>query len=354
MSDLLPIPTRQQLRDRWNSEVKARFPKAKPELRFSFFGILGAAHAFLMYGLYVFVQNAWKNIFVSTAFGEALDIHGSEYDVPRKAATSASGNIVATGVNGSTIAAGTKLQAGSVQYQTLALGTISGGTATIAVQALTFGADTNQDPGAGLTFVTTPTGVDNAATVDGSGLTGGFDRETDEEYRQRILFRKRNPITGGSPTDYIQWTLEVPGVTRAYVFPKENGNGSVVVRFMTDNTTADGIPTAGDVTAVQTFLENERVGAQVNLTVEAPVAVPVAFDVTLLPNTSSVQENVEESLKDMLLREASPGKGIAQSKITQAVSNADGEEDSTVNTPSSGIPAGGAGDIPVFGSINFS
>ena len=360
MFDLLPIPTVAELKARWDSDVISKFPTAKPQVRFSFFNILGTAHAILLHGLYLFVQNIAKQIFVTTATGSFLVFHGSDYGVSIKAATSATGDIIVTGTNGSTVSIGTKLKVGSIQYKTLALATISGGTATVAVQAINFGTNTNQAAAVTLNFITTPVGIDNDATVD-TGLTGGIDRETDEQYRARILFRKRNAIQCGAPSDYIQWQLEAPGVdvTNAFVYPKELGDCNVTVRFMTYNTTADGIPSAGDVTLVNDFLENERVGAGVVLTTAPPVAVPVAYNITISPDNATVRAAVEQQLRDLHLREAEPagatsGGGLAISKIRAAVSNATGEDTNTVNSPAVSIPSGAAGDISTFGSIVFS
>jgi len=137
------------------------------------------------------------------------------------------------------------------------------------------------------------------------------------------------------------------------IFPKELGVCTVTNRFMTDNSTADGIPSAGDVAAVQAFLV-DNIGAGVDITTFAPVTVPTAYDISLSPSNDTVKAAVKENLKDLHLRVAEPGKGIAISKIRQAISNAEGEDDSTVNVPAAGVPAGAAGDIPTFGSVVFS
>jgi len=351
--DLLPIPTAQELRDRWNSDVVSKFPTAKPQNRFSFFGITGKAHALLLHGQYLFTQNIAKQIFVTTATGIFLDFHGSDFGVTRRPATAASGDVVLTGTNGSVIAIGTRIKSKGILYETQSVATITGGTATVEIESITFGLATQRDPAETMNFVTTPVGLDNPVTVSAGGLTGGFDRETDEEYRQRVLFRKRNPLQGSAPSDYLQLMLEVPGVTRPFVFPKEAGLCTVTNRFMTDNSTGNGIPTAGDVAAVLAFLESE-IGAGVDIFVFAPVAAPVAYDVTIDPDNQGVRDAVEQSLRDLHLREAEPGKLFPISKIRAAVSNAAGEDDNTVNSPAADIPAGGAGDIPTFGTIVFT
>ena len=66
------------------------------------------------------------------------------------------------------------------------------------------------------------------------GLAAGSDAETDESLRARVLRRIQKPPQGGAGYDYVAWALEVPGVTRAWVYPAEMGLGTVTVRFVRD------------------------------------------------------------------------------------------------------------------------
>jgi uncharacterized phage protein gp47/JayE len=327
------IKTPQQLRDDWEAEVIANFPDAKPKLVVSFFRILGKAHALLLHGLYLFLNNLGNQIFVTLASDEFLDRHGSEYGVTRKPALAAVGNTTATGTNTTAIPTGTRLQDNSGQlYEVVTGQVIAAGSALLPIRALSFGAATNQPAGTTLTFVTPIAGVSTDTTVDGSGLIGGADRESDDSLRQRILFKKRNPSQSGSASDYVTWAKSVADVTRAFVFPKEDGLGTVRVRFMMDDKYSDGIPSAGDVTVVDAFIDPLK-PAQVGLTVSAPVAQVLVVDVAIKPNNSDTQTAVTNSVQDMVLRDAVPGGSITISKIRQAISNAVGEDDNVVNSP---------------------
>ena len=348
------IKTPQQLRDDWDAEIVANFPDAKPTLLVSFFKVLGRAYALLIHGLYLFLDNIANQIFVTCAAAEYLDRHGSEYGVIRNAADSASGNIDATGTNGTSIPTGTQFQSeGGIFYEVTAGATIAAGTASLPVRSLTFGSNTNQSAGTVLSLVNPIAGVNSDATVDGDELTGGADRESDDAYRQRILFKKRNPIQCGAPSDYVQWGLQVIDVTRVFVYPKEDGLGTVRVRFMMDDKYDDGIPQAADVTAVQSYIDTVK-PAQVTLYVSAPVAQPMNPDITITPDTPEVRTAVEASLKDMLIREAEAGKAIPISKIRQAVSNAVGETDNTVNSPAADVTVPSNAEIVTLGTITWS
>jgi uncharacterized phage protein gp47/JayE len=357
--DVLEIPTPEDLRDQWNAEIIAQFPDAQPLLEMSFFRILGKAVALLVHGLYIFAGKIANQIFVSTSSVEFLDRHASEYGVPRLEATAAQGDIQVSGMIGSTVNTGDKLKSTNGVFYSVDLGvTLVATTAIISVTADSFGSQTNQDSGAILTFVSPPSGINSQATVQAGTLLGGADREGDEALRERVLFRKRNPIQCGAPSDYIQWALQVPDVTRAYVYPKENGLGTVVVRFMMDDKYTDGIPLAGDVANVQAYIET-LMPAQVALTVEAPVAVALLYDITLSPNTPDVQEAVEQELADLHARDAVPADGVSTggilvSRIRQAVSNAAGENDNTVNLPAADVPAGALGEIYIFDAVNVT
>jgi hypothetical protein len=100
--------------------------------------------------------------------------------------------------------------------------------------------------------------VSAIATVAVGGITGGNDEEGTEQLRARYLLRLREPPEGGADQDYEEWALEVPGVTRAWVYPHENGLGTVVVRFVRDLDAGSIFPDVGEVAAVQAKLDAER------------------------------------------------------------------------------------------------
>ena len=62
--------------------------------------------------------------------------------------------------------------------------------------------------------------------VEYPGIAGGADEQSDLLLLQRVLARLRQPPHGGADFDYIRWALEVPGVTRAWVYPLELGAGT--------------------------------------------------------------------------------------------------------------------------------
>jgi uncharacterized phage protein gp47/JayE len=308
----------------------------------------GVAH-----GLYGFIEWLSKQVIYDTAEAEYLERWCSIWGINRKVAAPATGTVTFTVQAGSLIPSGTLLQAlDGVQYQTSADATVTVPSATATITALVPAAAGNRATGQNLTLVSPVVGVQSTATA--GLLSGGADVETDDALRARLLARIQQPPHGGASYDYTAWALEVPGVTRAWVYPAELGLGTVTVRFVRDN---DGtgtaiIPDAGEVAAVQAYIDARRpVTAQ--LTVVAPAAVPLNFTIQgLVPATLTVQAAVQAELADLLLREAVPGGIILLSHIRAAISAAAGETDYVLTAPLSNV-TNSTGNMSTMGSITW-
>ena len=79
------------------------------------------------------------------------------------------------------------------------------------------------------------------------------------------------------------------------------------------------------------------------------------MDITLsvTPDSVAVREAVTAELADLFAREAEPGGIIYRSHITEAVSVAAGEFDSTVTEPAANVSAP-AGYLPELGTVTFT
>src|SRR6266566_2959460 len=197
-----------------------------------------------------------KQLLPDTSETEWLDRHGqiwltnSDGTKGRKQATLPMGAVLVTGTNGTPIPVGsTLISIGGIPFQTLQEGTISGGQTPFIVQAMTGGVDSNVDAGMLMNWAPALPGVDLQVTVDDHAITGGLDKETDDDLRARVLFRIQQPPMGGDKDDYELWALSIPGVTRAWAAPLEMGMGTVTLRFMMDTlrATNDGFPLQQDI-----------------------------------------------------------------------------------------------------------
>jgi uncharacterized phage protein gp47/JayE len=346
-------PTLSELIDRVASDIETRLPGTDARLRRSNLNVLARIHAAGVHGLYGFLDWLAKQLMPDTAEAEHLARWTSIWGVTRKAAVAATGNVSFGGTNGTAIPAGTLIQrADGAQFTTDAEGTISGGSATIAVTAAVAGADGNADASTSLTLVSPIAGINTTATVAAGGLSGGADEEDDDSLRERLLSRVQRQPHGGADFDYETWALEVAGVTRAWVYPQELGLGTVTVRFVRDDDVSI-IPDAGEVAAVQAYIDARR-PVTAAVTVVAPTAVPLDFEISgLNPNNTPVKAAIEAELEDLLRREAEPGGTILISHIREAISAAAGEYDHVLVSPSANVTHT-PGQLATMGTITWS
>ncbi len=242
----------------------------------------------------------------------------------RKAATFASGTITVTGVQGTLLPSNSPLATSDgIQYQTAADVYLSASATPVSVTCLTAGAIGNRDQGTLLSITVATSNVDARAVVVQIG--GGADTEGDEDLRARILLRIRNPPMGGCATDYQQWTLSLPGITRVWVGPCEMGPGTVTVRFACDVLRAsnDGLPTADDCALAKAYLDTVRPVTVADLFVVPSIPQGIAPRILKLSaDTPSNRLAIAAALQAMLLDRAAPGQTIFACWISEAISEA--------------------------------
>jgi uncharacterized phage protein gp47/JayE len=322
-------------------------------LRRSLLGILGRAEAGTAHLLYGYIDWVAKQVIPDTAESEFLERWSAIWDIQRKPAEFAAGSATFTGSVGSIIPDGTIVQRqDGAQYTVLADVTFVTGTATVSVQALVAGEDANQDAGARLTLLSPIAGVQAAGTVAAGGIVNGTDVESDDRLRERLLQRIQNPPQGGSAADYVTWGLQVPGVTRVWVYPMQMGPGTVTVLFATDDDPDGIIPGPAKVAEVQAHIDAVRpVTAEVF--VAAPIAAPINPSIAIRPNTPTVQAAVVAELEDLIVRDAVPAGKILISRMREAVSIAAGEDNNEFISPNADV-TNATGHISTLGTVTFS
>ncbi|GGF77182.1 hypothetical protein GCM10010912_22820 [Paenibacillus albidus] len=148
-------------------------------------GIILRIFAFFLATIWTMAEDVYNSGYIPTATGNNLDRLGPQVGISRTLAQWAAGDITITGTAGYTVPAGTRAATISgVVFETMDDVTLTGGTATVSIEALDPGAAGNVAAGA-ITVVVNPvpdiTGVSNAAAV-----TGGREKETDAEFRSRF------------------------------------------------------------------------------------------------------------------------------------------------------------------------
>lgn len=357
-------PTLSDLIARIGGDLRGRLEVLGPLLRRAMADVLSAVWAGGVHLLYGFLDWLSRQLFADTAEREQLLRMAALYGIEPNPATFATGNVTATGTNGSSILAETILRLDAVTSYRVTTGqVIASGTATLPVAAVLAGSAANIQAATALTFETPVAGVDVGAVVATGGITGGDDGDAGdagtERVRTRLILRLREPPAGGRDPDYVGWALAAPGVeaTRAWTYPNELGPGTVVVRFVEDDDPVSIFPDAGEVAAVQAYIETQRpITAEV--TVAAPTSLAVAFTIHVVPDNADTRAAVTAELTDLLARVAEPGDGAGRgtvllSAIRTAVGVASGVTDYTVTVPAANVvPA--TGQLPVMGVITWS
>jgi uncharacterized phage protein gp47/JayE len=289
-----------------------------------------------------------------------LDRHGviwltnADGSKGRKAATYAKGTIQFAGTVGVVIPIGSPMTGGNgVQYQTITAGEIgSGGFATADAVALTAGTIGNLPDGDVMSLNPAIPGVDTAMLL--GDMSGGVDTETDDQLRERILFRIQNPPMGGDQADYVAWAMAVPGVTRAWA-ACEIGPGTMTVRFLMDDLHADnyGLPTEADILVVSDYIDSKRPVTVKDCFVMAPILFFYDITISNLTNDDpTVRARIETSIKDMEFARSKPGQTMYRSWVDEAISQAVGEETHELTFQTTEMPA--PAYMPTLGTVLYA
>lgn len=346
-------PLLETLIARNQADIETSIPGSDARLRRSNLNIIAKIISVVAHGLHGHIAFLVEQIFPKTATSQYLYRIASFWlAVPRKAASFATGQVVLTGTNGILIPAGSIVsRSDGIEYDTDADVSIVAGQAIANVSCLTAGQTGNAVASTQLTLSSPIAGINGAALVHSTGISGGADQETDAELSNRVIKRVQNPPHGGSKLDFEQWALEVPGVTRAWPYPNELGAGTLTLRFVRDNDVSL-IPDAGEVATVQAYIDNLRPTSLKAFNVVAPVAAALNFTINLTPDTAAVRAAVEAELRDLIQRQAVPGGTILLSHIREAISIAAGETDYVMSVPAANV-INTTGLITTFGVVTW-
>lgn len=332
--------------DTISKRVRARFraemPGTEPAIWPNNLYIVTKVFAAILQGQYQELATLRRQRHAHMAEGEGLDEAGLDFGITRAAATFAAGMIRVTSTPGTDIPDASQfVRADGVVFATDDPVTTAAAVSDVPAHAVEAGVTGNTSSGAALPPLMPIPGV-TAAEAGPLGIGGGVDLENDASLRARILDRKRNPPLGGSPSEYITWTREYPGVSRVWVLRATPGPGQVTIVFMMDGSYADGIPLAGDVTAVQAII-NSRAPSDAEALVKAPVAQAINVTINdLQPSTLAVKNDVEAELAAAIRRRGQPGTFEApflfsRSWLEEAISVATDEDRHVLTTPAADI-----------------
>jgi uncharacterized phage protein gp47/JayE len=344
--------TRTQLINDARNALNARVTGADSRLRRSLLSATAVMWGGGFDGLYGALAYVADQIIPDSADADHLARWASFWGVFPKTATAAAGSALsATGcTDGTPLPAGTILQrADEATYIVTADAEAAGGTVDVQIQAQATGSASSCEAGVILNLVSPIAGIVGPFTVVAE--MDGSNPETNPELLARLEARVQTPPTGGGPGDYVKWAESQPGVTRAWDYPWRMGLGTVGVTWVYDERD-DILPLAGDVTAMQAYLDSV---APVTALVYAFACTANVqnFAIAITPNNADTQAAVTAQLASLFAQNEIPEQGILKADFDDAVGEAAGVTDYAVTSPAADI-AGGAGQLLVLGAIAFS
>lgn len=319
------IPTTNEIRAELLSRISSAINQDIPTLEKSFVGTVAGALAMVVTPIYKYATERARQNLALTATLSGLDSIGQNFGVDRNTGTPAIVTVDVTGTDSSTIpiTAAWIGDSNNVRYYPEEAHTFSGTTGQINLVASEVGDTGNAVSGDTFTLSIPLSGVDSSATYSAMD-TDGADRETDDDYRRRVLDEIRTVGGGGNSADYRRWGGETNGVYRVFPYSgspegesEEIGNRTVYVEADTTEANPDGTADNTLKTAVRssinydpdTGLERVPLGlTDDTLFVESVTRTGFFVEITNLDasgNEAAVKSDIEDAV-DEFLRGATP------------------------------------------------
>lgn len=294
------IPTLQELKDQFLSDLESETGKSAPLLPVSVWRVIATAVAGIAYLIYKYGEWITRQIFVLTADEESLLARGAEYGLFPTESREFVGSATVTGTNGTVIPIGKRYTAGQFVYQVSLGSTISAGVATVQIEALTLGEEPSLSVSDTLTEASPTAGLDPVITVSAI-VQSGQDSESLENFRNRVDIRQKQPPQGGAVADYVLWSLEVPGIGEAY--PSRPSPGFINVYPLTnDPDPVNRIPDLTKRNEVLAYVSSTRrrpLNDAVSVLAFTEFEVAVAIS-NLVPNTAETRNRIQTAISDYL------------------------------------------------------
>jgi uncharacterized phage protein gp47/JayE len=281
------------------------------------------------------------------SWGTYLDSLAEGYTLERLAATSASGEVLFKGPEGTTITAGVIVGVESPvegsdlkEYEVTESGEI-GPSEELTLPVLAREAGSATDAGiAQLTLILSTLESEGEVTVENpAAIIGGSDPETDEALRERLLevFEGQGP---GTVHDYEVWARSYSSsIGMVTVIPVWDGPGSVKVIVLT----ADGSPVSEEVVeGLKAFLDpvagegkgQAPVGHTVTVETATSKAIKVKVKIEFVSGYSLDGSSGTTALEDLILASiadyinaVAPGDEIVRQKIIGRIAAFSGVHD---------------------------
>lgn len=217
-------PTYVELLDALEYKARELFGAAANLTVRSPLGLFLRIYAWILNILFSVLEDVYNSRFVDTAVGTSLLNLGRMINLKILPAQKATGYLTVTGPPGTIIPEGWLAEtAAGIQFFAVAETEIrENGTATVPARCTVTGPEGNVEAGT-ITTITNPGAVSGLVSVtNAAAFTGGRERETDEEYRDR--YYASVDFAGGVNADAIRAALlqNVEGIMEAKVFENDS------------------------------------------------------------------------------------------------------------------------------------
>lgn len=306
------------------------------------------------------VASLYRQVLPGTADVDFLIEHAATWGIFRRPPTRAIGRVVLAGTPGLAVPAGLEMRAPSGAVLAIAeAGTIGAdGTGRLDVRALEPGPDGNVAAGSTLPLIASLAGLDpQSAIVDEDGVVGGALLETPASLLDRLLQRIRRPPAGGAARDYVAWVQNEFAAAHVGVLSGIYGPGSVTVVVAMGPRTTPRAPTPAEIAAISALLGRLNV-PEGNRPVTASAYVvaaalrPVSLSLRVSPDTAGVRAAIEAAFAAFFAREARIAEPVYFSRLSEAISAAEGEYRHVLFLPSRDVAMGPI-ELPVPGPVEW-
>lgn len=208
------------------------------------------------------VKASWDLAYETALKLDVDNLKGSELDtfisertgLDRKRSTKSKGEITIVNGNGSILKGDLFATVEGIQFAATESKEVHSGD-VVAIESVIGGYDMN----VGINEITEmPITLQGIYKVtNNSQLTGGYDTETDDDYRNRYYTKLRTPVNGVNANQYVLWAESIDGVGKARCIPIWNGINTVKVVLIGN----DFKPASDDlVNRVQTYIDPKKNG----------------------------------------------------------------------------------------------
>ncbi|EFL4113675.1 phage tail tape measure protein [Escherichia coli] len=144
----------------------------------------------------------------------------------------------------------------------------------------------------------------------------------------------------------------LPGITRAWTYRHWMGTGTVGVMIASSDL-INPIPEESTETAARQHIEPLAPVAGSDLYVFRPVAHTVDFHIRVTPDTPEIRAAITAELRSFLLRDGYPQGELKVSRISEAISGANGEYSHQLLAPADNISIA-KNELAVLGTISWT